>query len=333
MTENDRTGGSEDPLEKYRQALNRRQSPETATQTALEDPLASEDAQPAASSGALGLAEPGEDIPSEPDRVPSDQEDLPSDLEDTYDRYQKALDKLKNRQAEVVDPLAVAPEVQDGPPPGRDRTEGRSDGALARYRQAVSRQQSVGQNPGRTSAKPAADPAVPREALDQFRKARSKRPEAPPEPKAVARPRDSGRRVLGTPLDWRIRAVIFGALLLASPPVQWLVHTRLGAPFAPLDLVAGLSAVLPAALILFSARPGSFRGRVVTVIGSVAVALIGSAGFAYGLSLLQNELPEGASLALGLLLSLGVFTAVWGPLFLILAPVLARMNLPAQSRI
>ena len=315
MTDNDRSGGSEDPLENYRQALNRRQSTEKVTQAGPEDPLASGGAQPATSGDAQGVAKPGEDLPSE--------------LEDTLNRYQKALGKLKDRPDEVVDPLAAPREAQDEPPQARDRTEGRSDNLLARYRQAVSRQQDIEQGPGRASAKPAADPVVPRETLDQFRKARNKPPEAPPKAQAVPRPRDSGRRALGAPLDWRIRAVVFGVLLLASPPVQWLVHTRLGAPFAPLDLVAGLSA----ALILFGARPGSLRGRFVTVIGSVTVALIGSAGFAFGLSLLQNELPEGASLVLGLLLSLGVFTAVWGPLFLILAPVLARMNLPAQSRI
>ncbi len=318
MTENDHTGGSEDPLEKYRQALNRRQPPETATQAGPEDTLAIGDALPETSGGAQGVAGPGEDLPSE--------------LEDTLNRYQKALGKLKDRQAEVADPLAAPQEAQDEPPQARDSTEGRSGDALARYRQAVSRQQSIGQEPSRASAKLAADRVVPRETLDQFRKARNEGPEAPPEAQAAPRPRGSGQRALGAPLDWRIRAVVFGVLLLASPPVQWLVHTRLGEPFAPLDLVAGLSAVLPAALILFGARPGSFRGRFVTVIGSVAVALIGSAGFAYGLSLLQNELPEGASLALGLLLSLGVFTVVWGPLFLILAPILARMNLPAQSR-
>jgi hypothetical protein len=319
MTDNERSGGSEDPLENYRQALNRRQSTEKVTQAGPEDPLASGGAQPATSGGAQGVAEPGEDLPSE--------------LEDTLNRYQKALGRLKDRQDEVVDPLAAPREAQDEPPQARDRTEARSDDSLASYRQAVSRQQGIGQDPGRASAKPAADPVVPRETLDQFRKARNKPPEAPPKTQAVPRPRDSGRRALGAPLDWRIRAVVFGVLLLASPPVQWLVHTRLGAHLDPLDLVAGLSAVLPAALILFSARPGSLRGRFVTVIGSVTVALIGSAGFAFGLSLLQNELPEGASLVLGLLLSLGVFTAVWGPLFLILAPVLARMSLPAQSRI
>ena len=123
----------------------------------------------------------------------------------------------------------------------------------------------------------------------------------------------------------------FAALLIAALPVQWLVYAQLGASFAVADLGAGLSALLPAALILLLARPASGKGRVVMVLGSVVVGLIGSAGFAYGHSLLQNELPQATSVAFRLLLSLGLFTAVWGPLFLILVPILSRMSLPARG--
>jgi hypothetical protein len=258
--------------------------------------------------------------------------DLPSELQDTLARYQKALGRLKDREAEAVDPLAAPREAQDGPLQGPERSAGRSDNSLTRYRQAVSRQQSAARRPSVTSAKAAGDPVVPRETLDQFRKSPRKQPEAPPKPHAAPRPRESSQGAPGAPLPWRARAIVFVMLLLANPPVQWLVYTHLGAAFALDDLVAGLSAILPAALILLGARPASGTGRVVTVIGSLAVALIGSAGFAFGLSLLQNELPEGTSLVLGLLLTLGLFTAVWGPLFLILAPVLARMKLSAQGR-
>ena len=79
MTDNNRSGGSEDPLENYRHALNRRQSTEKVTQAGPEDPLASGGAQPATSGDAQGVAKPGEDLPSE--------------LEDTLNRYQKALGK------------------------------------------------------------------------------------------------------------------------------------------------------------------------------------------------------------------------------------------------
>ena len=48
-------------------------------------------------------------------------------------------------------------------------------------------------------------------------------------------------------------------------------------------------------------------------------------------TLLQTQLPPGTSLVFGLLLSLGLFTAVWGPLFLILVPVLSRMSPPVRS--
>jgi hypothetical protein len=360
MTENDRLDGSDDPLEKYRQALIRGQSPETAPAVEPQDLLESDQARTAISDGLPNAASPGDELSNQAtehsasddlqdftdlcEALPSEEaplaasddrpvaaipgEDLPSGSEERLDRYQMVLDSISERQEEVANPLTAPPEAHDGSPPAQERAEERSDDPLAKYRQAVDRQKSAAQPSGRTPAEHVTARAEPRETSDRFRWGRNKQPEAPSRRKATARLRQDRRPDLGSPLDWRVRAVVFTLLVLISPPTQWLVHTRLGAAVAPLDLVAGLSAVLPAALILFSARPSSFLGRLVTVVGSLTVAAIGGAGFAFGLTLLQNELPDGASPVL----SLGVFTIVWGPLFLILTPVLSRMNNPAQGR-
>ena len=408
MAYNGRSGASQDPLEKYRQAL-RRQSPGLGSRDLAEEPPAPVEppvpeapeeldelldlGEPPAVEEPLELDEPlaAEETPAsdkprsaadwlgldemleEEDPLGLDQmlaeedqlgledppaleaapqaaldddqggapvdEDLPDELQDTLARYHKAMSKLRTeRTAAAADPLAV-PQSGPGGPPESPGTATDDDGheLLSRYQRAVSRQRDRGGG----ASEPERSPSVSRETLNQFRKGRTARPEAPAveepaldvptkvraAPKVRLRARPAPRAASG----WSTRAVTFAVLLFAAPPVQWLVYRHLGATFALADLGAGLSALLPAALILLLARPISGKGRFVMVVGSAAVALIGSAGFAYGLSLLQNQLPQGTSLIFGLLLSLGLFTAVWGPLFLILVPVLSRTSLPARG--
>jgi hypothetical protein len=265
-------------------------------------------------------------------------EDLPDELQDTLARYHKAMSKLRTeRAAAAPDPLAVPQAEPGGPPEGPGPATDDGHEILSKFQRAVSRQQDRGGG----ASEPERSPSVSRETLNQFRKARTARSEAPaveePAPDVPTRVRAAPKvRLRARPAPraesgWSTRAVTFAVLLFAAPPVQWLVYKHLGVAFALEDLGAGLSALLPAALILLLARPVSGKGRFVMVVGSAAVALIGSAGFAYGLSVLQNQLPQGTSLIFGLLLSLGLFTAVWGPLFLILVPVLSRMSLPARG--
>jgi hypothetical protein len=332
MTANGSLGGSDDPLERYRRALLQRQSAESGPVVEPDDLLASVEALLTTPAGRQDVVAPDGEAPVEaaPTAAADGLHDETEPGEGTPGGYEQAPEGIEEQRCGVVD--VPAAESQDLPPAGRSRSAERSDDPLARYRQAVDRRKSMSQAPRPASPEPAAGRTAPGKTLDPFRKGRDKQPEALSPSRGAARPRDEGQQSLGAPLDWRIRAGVFTLLLFVVPLVQWQVQVRLGAPLALPDLVAGLSAVLPAALILFGARPGSFLGRAVTVIGSLVVAIIGSAGFAFGLSLLLNELPDGTSLVLGLLLSLGVFTAVWGPLFLILAPVLTRMNLSAQGR-
>jgi hypothetical protein len=323
---------------------------------AEEDPLALEATAPAAPEAApeaaLGAAEADDSLPDE--------------LQDTLARYQRAMSKLRQgRGAEAPDPLA-APPMDSGVPSASAEPEAGGGDLLNNDLQDVDRRQIAQDGAGGATARTARAATVSGETLNQFRNGPAGRSDAPaadelptddlaaddlptddlaaddlaaevpargiPTKVRVAPP--ARRRARLSPAGasgWRIRAMTFGALLLAALPVQWLVYTRLGATFALEDLGVGLSALLPAALILLLARPVSGKGRLVMVVGSAAVALLGSAGFAYGLALLQNQLPQGASLVFGLLLTLGLFTAVWGPLFLILVPILSRTSLPARS--
>lgn len=261
-------------------------------------------------------------------------EDVPEELQDTLARYQMAMSKLRSqRAADAPDPLADPGGPAEDPEPERD---GDSE-LLGKYQRAMRRQHE----PEDGASEPAPAPDLSRQTRDRLREAPSAGSETqdaeelvrdfPTSARVSRRARKRVRPASGTALGWGTRAIAFAILLVAALPVQWLVYRQLGADFAIADLGAGLSALLPAALILLLARPASGKGRIVMVLGSAAVALIGSAGFAYGLSLLQSQLPQGTSLVFGLLLSLGLFTAVWGPLFLILVPILSRMSLPARS--
>ena len=308
-----------------------------------EDPLGLDD------TSAAGAAP--QSAPVDPPSGTGADDDVPEELQGTLARYQMAMNKLRSqRAADAPDPLAGSGETAADSDAG---TVGDSE-LLSRFRQARRRQLEMGSSesepPPASSLSHRArgrlledlDENLEEDLDEDLDQDLGEVPEAadaddlvrdfPIKAQVSRRARRRTRPDSQAALGWSTRAITFAVLLFAALPVQWLVYRQLGADFAIADLGAGLSALLPAALILLLARPASGKGRMVIVLGSGAVGLIGSAGFAYGLSLLQSQLPEGTSLVFGLLLSLGLFTAVWGPLFLILVPILSRVSVPARSK-
>ena len=130
---------------------------------------------------------------------------------------------------------------------------------------------------------------------------------------------------------WQIKAGTGVALLLTGLLTQWQVYQHLNAAYTPGDLAIGLVALLAAGPVLIWIHPKSRAEWIAVISGAAVIAVAGCAGFAFGQWFSGTAPLRNASLVIELIVQLGLFTFLLGPLFLALVWLLDRMGLMPQS--
>jgi hypothetical protein len=268
---------------------------------------------------------------------------VPEGPASSVDHYKQALERLKDKQEPVEQgPAKVQPDAAEPQAAEAERLSRLREGAKAEQEAEASEHLGDSKGYRRPAERLQGRASLAPKEKRKPRRIRAKELELPQAQSVEAGPATTARRkarmpgevseergdgVLSNLPPWSVEPLLCLAVLVAGLALQLLVYLALGTAFGAREVAAGVIAALPGTLVLALVAPET-RREWGAVIGSVAaLGLVGSLAFAFCLAATQSAALADVSIVVALFVQLGILTMLLGPVFLIVAAVLHRLEL------
>ena len=289
----------------------------------------------------------------EPDQPSTAPDAVPKRPASSVDQYKQALERSKAKQKSAEQgPAEVQPNAAEtqATEAGRLSAADALKAARSRLRQSAeaesvteaSEHLSDGTGYRRPAERLQGRASLEPKKKRKPRRIRAKKLELPQAQSAEAGPAVTARRKAKMPGEasdeqggavrsnvppWSVKPLLCLAVVLAGLGLQLLVYLLLGTVFGAKEVAAGVIAALPAALVLVLVAPETRREWGAVIGSAAALGLVGGLAFAFCLAATQSAALAGVSIVVALFVQLGILTMLLGPVFLIVAAVLHRLEL------